>query len=550
MAGLRARVPVLVQDPSVSGHEGIEPTENVDILDEDFFLDGPVARRIAVLDFDPDTGALSPGVPFTAPRPGSGLGRYQVDLSDLHSPQVMQASVFGTVLQTMRMFEDEHGLGRRIRWAFDGPQLLVVPRAGEWPNAFYERESRSLQFFYFDEGGSRVFTCLSRDIVAHETGHAILDGLAPDLYDAITPQSLALHEAIADIVALLMAFRSNRLRDAVLRQTGGSIKDSTAFNSIAEEFGRALDRTKRTGYLRNLLNEHTLDDVSGTEPHQLSEVLSGALYTVMVETHEQRWQSYQSGGLPRLEAAGRALRLASELFKRIVLRALDYLPPGEVSFADYGRALYAADRAAFPDHAQLRDRVAKEFTTRRIAETPQDISSPAPDVGRKLDVQASTLLDSDFAAYEFANANRTLLRVPDATPFRILPRAEVRKELMLGDGRTGQRHELLFKVSWDHVEPCDIPGLPRQRQVTAGTTLAMDYQTATVVALLTTDLSGTQARARDRMLRRLLDAELIELDELALGPDGLPRASVISGRSLDGVLRFAGTARTLHLTEP
>lgn len=142
----------------------------------------------------------------------------------------------------------------------------------------------------------------------------------------------------------------------------------------------------------------------------------------MVETHERRWQGYQSGGLPRLEAAGRALRLASELFKRIVLRALDYLPPGEVSFADYGRALYAADRAAF-----------------------------------------QTLLDSDFAAYEFANANRTLLRVPDATPFRVLPRAEVRKELMLGDGRTGQRHELLFKVSWDHVEPSDIPGLPRQR---------------------------------------------------------------------------------------
>lgn len=78
----------------------------------------------------------------------------------------------------------------------------------------------------------------------------------------------------------------------------------------------------------------------------------------------------------------------------------------------------------------------------------------------------------------------------------------------------------------------------------------MDYQTATVVALLTTDLSGTQARDWDQMLRRLLDEELIELDELALGPDGLPRASVISGRSLNGVLRSAGTARTLHLTEP
>lgn len=71
----------------------------------------------------------------------------------------------------------------RIRWAGrlpGGPQLLVVPRAGEWANAFYERESRSLQFFYFSPSGEsrRIYTSHSQDIVAHETAHAILDGIA------------------------------------------------------------------------------------------------------------------------------------------------------------------------------------------------------------------------------------------------------------------------------------------------------------------------------------------------------------------------------------
>ena len=110
------------------------------------------------------------------------------------------------------MFEEGDTLGRRLNWGFNGPQLLIVPVAGEWANAFYEREAHCLQFFYFNsqQAGQRVYTALSHDIVSHETGHAILDGIAPDLYHSITPQSLALHEGIADLVALVIAFRTTR----------------------------------------------------------------------------------------------------------------------------------------------------------------------------------------------------------------------------------------------------------------------------------------------------------------------------------------------------
>src|SRR6185295_18081466 len=114
------------------------------------------------------------------------------------SPGVLSVSVFGTVHKVISLFEEPDTLGRRIDWAFDGPQLLVVPRAGDTANAFYERYSRSLQFFHVDRPGvGRVYTAASQDIVAHETGHAVLDAIAPDLYDAVTPQSLAMHEAIA-----------------------------------------------------------------------------------------------------------------------------------------------------------------------------------------------------------------------------------------------------------------------------------------------------------------------------------------------------------------
>ena len=134
-------------------------------------------------------------------------------------------------LRVMYMFERKETLGRDLTWGFDVPQLLIVPRAGEMANAFYYRDAHCVQFFFVTRKNKILFTCLSRDIVAHEMGHAIIDGINPDLLDACTPQSLAMHEAIADLTACLMAFESHTLRAYVLEEKKGNIEDSSVFSS-------------------------------------------------------------------------------------------------------------------------------------------------------------------------------------------------------------------------------------------------------------------------------------------------------------------------------
>lgn len=553
---MNIRVPIMVQDQVTALYMGMDPAEQFEVKNEPFFLDGPTVRQVAVLDFDPNTGALLPGAPFLPPSPGREEGGYLIaNPGDPMARDFNLVSVFGSVMRTKALFEDEDTLGRPLTWAFGAPQLLIVPRAGNWANAYYERESRSLQFFFFPvaSGSPTIYTSLSHDIVSHESAHAILDGIVPDLYNAITPQSLALREAVADLTAATMAFLSPSLRRKVLDQTQGSIHDSTAFSSVAEEFGRAVDPVGRAGYLRTLVNDKTLDSeddanrVSRSEPHDLSQVLSGALYAVMVRMHDAYKHEYSiKESRSEFEVSGKALWVAAQQFKRMIFRALDYLPPGEVSFADYGRAILAADQASHAEAPVERNWIRDEFIRRRMSpslealEVETNVEHPAL---AKVDLQ--TLVESDWAAYEFANRN--LLRVPVEIPLRVRPRLDVTKSYYTRHGQK-QVRECLFKVSWDRKELNRLGArFPRERQITAGTTLAIDWATRVIRARLSTDAGQEQQDDRDRLLDRLADEGRLALDREAFGPHGQLLRTVVRAESMNGLARMRGTARMLHI---
>lgn len=564
---MKARLPLIVQDPSSTATE--KRIEHFDVVDDDVFLDGPVSPWVAVLDFE-EHGALGPGVPFQPPRRGRVLGRYRLaDDGDHLARDFNCVSVFATVLKTLRMFEEDDALGRRVRWAFEGPQLLVVPRAGLGANAAYTRASRSLQFFYFQSPlpqhqGRTIFTSLSQDIVSHETGHAILDGIAPDLYHALTPQAQALHEAIADLTALVMAFRTRTLTRAALKATGGSIRDAQAFSALAEEFGAARDPLAGVGFLRNFDNQKTLDPedrsrdrhgrrnrVSRTRPHELSEVLTGALYPTMLALFEHhRAEEQARSGRSAFSASGKALAVAADRFKRLVFRALDYLPPGEVSFADYARAVLAADQAGHPGEDPIRTALADELVRRHVVgdvaalEVRTDF---AHDAVEGLDLER--LVSSDWAAYDFAERNRALLGIPEGVHFRVRPRLDVTKRYYTEAGPRAVR-ECILKVSWDARERNDAgQALPAARQITVGTTLALtwDQRPPRVRALLHADAGraegpalAEQRRDRDAMLARLID-------ERRLTADGeTPRAGALRIETHEGLMRVRNLASMLH----
>jgi hypothetical protein len=535
---------------------------------EEPYHDGPVSRRVAVIYLDPKTGALRPGARFIDGRTLGVTSKFEFEegerdewgvgeIARLESDAFLQASVFGTVIKMLQMFERAPMLGRPLSWQFGGEQLLVVPRAGEMANAFYDRETRSLQFFSVSAGdpaGQPIHTALSHDVVAHETAHAVLDGICPDLYDAITPQARALHETFADVASLLVSLGDRYRLRMELDTERRSLRSRTTFGRLAEQLGQHLGAELGADALRDANNKYTLNPkdrtldrqgrphvVGGIAPHDLSMVMTGAIYGVFRRLALAGRKRFEGTGIPKsyaaldLGPAGLGAYLATQRVAQSVARALDYLPPGEASFADFGRALLVADRLDHPRGEKVREWLVKELVDRGVVARSQRLKLPAswPAV---VGWDGPAIQDSAATARRFVARNREVLGVPDGARFAVHRYAS-------------GRGQAVVRVSWqaeeDNAVASDIAPL---RTVSTGTTLVANAMTGRVLSLLQSDsaVDPRHVADRGRMVRWLADEGLLLAPEEVVGPDGRRLRAPLVARSVRRTMSLSGGARMVQ----
>jgi hypothetical protein len=356
---------------------------------------GPVGRKVAVVDYDGSNRCYYEGVDLDS---SAILGQNGLTPSE-SDPRFHQQMVYAVVSDTIRRFE--RALGREIHWRPDTSRiagnplhglLTVFPHAMQEANAFYDPHRRALLFGYFkaadlDVGpnlpGQLVFTCLSHDIIVHETTHAILDGIRGHFSDPTGPDAPAFHEGFADIVALLQHFSfKDSLLDTIQR-TGGvihrrqlapdvaadkngpmiqaEIGEDNPIVDLARQFGEAMGNRRA---LRSALgtppDPRALENCF--EPHERGAILVAAVFDAFFSVYINRTRdlirmAYSDGReiVPNFLHADLANRLADEASKtayriqNICLRALDYCPPVDITFGDYLRALVTSDRDAVAD---------------------------------------------------------------------------------------------------------------------------------------------------------------------------------------------------------
>ena len=306
-------------------------------------------------------------------------------------------------------------LGRRILWGFEGNRLIVVPQAGVAENAYYDRNSKSLQFYYFsDDKGRRIYTCQSSDIVNHEFGHAVLDGIRPHYLEAVSPQTGAFHEFLGDMTAILMTMRNNSFRNALAAQTKGMLSGNNILSDLAAEFGEAVEGQP---YLRSGANKFTMRDMKRElRPHTLSQVMTGAMFDIIATLAGQ----YIARSTTRNKKISirDALWYTTQRMQEIAIQPLDFLPPVEVTFKDYALAVLRNLELSDPtDPEHYREMIIKIFRQRGILDRndEKDLKQPHHLLQRmpgNIFHGAEMIARSRAEAYRFLDDNRDKLFIP------------------------------------------------------------------------------------------------------------------------------------------
>lgn len=380
---------------------------------------GPIGEYVEVIDDDPASGCFYEPVDLNDPfilaqnglSPSEGM------------PQFHQQMAYAISSLTIRNFE--RALGRRSLWRSGPPlqgqspkddsvfvrRLRVYPHALREQNAYYSPQKIGLLFGYFEATendpadhvpGGMVFTCLSHDIVAHETTHALLDGMHRKFMNATNPDVLAFHEGFADLVALLQHFTFPDVLRHQIAQTQGDLRShENLLGQLAGEFGRS---TGTRGALRDAIG--TVDQDTGrwtphvpdpveyeqtTEAHGRGAILVAAVFDAFLGIYAVR-----TADLLRLASGGTGVfglgsihpdlvgRLAAEAAKTaqhvltMCIRALDYCPPVDITFGEFLRAVITGDTDAVPDD-DLRYRIAFVEAFRRRGIYPRDLRTLSPD---------------------------------------------------------------------------------------------------------------------------------------------------------------------------
>jgi hypothetical protein len=365
---------VVAQDPSLRDAGGTllaklsVPTERLD--------PGPTGARVRVVDFDASTGALYD--PLHLEQERDPFSHWDPD--DLVANHHFHAqNVYAIVMCTLSRFE--FALGRRLSWGFRGPQLKVAPHAFADANAFYSRRDEGLLFGYFPaaDDGKLVFSCLSHDVVAHETAHALVDGLRERYTYPSSPQQAGFHEGFADVVALLSIFALRPVVARVIDQhltgdladAGATTIDPAALTTeklrrsvvfgLAEQMGSQMQHVRGDALRRSVQLPPAKDYLARAEyyePHRAGEVFVAAVMNAFLAVWVRRLQSLgrdSRGHLDRGRVVEEGAEIADHLLDKVI-RALDYAPPVDVSFADFLSAVITADRELQPDDSKYQFR--------------------------------------------------------------------------------------------------------------------------------------------------------------------------------------------------
>jgi hypothetical protein len=237
----------------------------------------------ALIDHAVTAPSTNPGLSWQIAGAQPGAGRHQPGTPEFRY-WVVQESLAGAVGHFVPL------MPQGTRWSTTQTPMQVNLIAGNDLNARYSRFF-GLRFYQGDVGNTRIFSGESPDIVRHELGHALLDAMRPELFDAASAEVDAFHEAFSDMTAMLSALRRPSYRQRVLAETQGRLRTNSRLSRLAEQLGwgirQSFPNSVDPDSLRNAANRFSYlppssllsgapMTVLSSAPHSFARVFTGA----------------------------------------------------------------------------------------------------------------------------------------------------------------------------------------------------------------------------------------------------------------------------------
>lgn len=472
------RLRIIAQDPSVrqlrGRNSGSILTAHVQIPAEDLRA-GPWGYRVQVIDYDASSQiAFKPFDSLSATTPD----RYH-DVSDariLKDPRFHCQNVYALVMHTLARFE--HALGRRLRWGFGSHHLIVLPHAFRGANAYYSPRDHALLFGYFAGAAERtIYTCLSHDVIVHETTHALLHGLRERFNDPSSPDQAAFHEGFADVVALLSVFSLHEVAAVILNHTSpvaspnaedsGLISDkavsvkalrSSGLLGLAEELGRELAGVRGNALRRSVelspSPTYYKDVPEFRQPHRRGEIFVAAVMNTFVEIWAGRIENLREvrpGFISRDHVINEGAEIA-EILLTAVIRAVDYTPQIHIEFGDFLSAVLTSDREARPrdEKYHLRVHMRRTFANYGILPASNLVEGewePAPSGLSYRNIHLDSMRSAPDEVFRFIWQNAEALNVNKEAYSRVLsvrPTRRVSQDGFMLEETVAEHHQTII----------------------------------------------------------------------------------------------------------
>ncbi|MGV8122774.1 MAG: M36 family metallopeptidase [Candidatus Xenobiia bacterium LiM19] len=382
-------------------------------------------------------------------------------LGEPGTPQFDQAQSIAIASRTHEICESS--AGHPIEWRTSDGVLLIEPHNQAEESAFYNEGAGALQFGSVTSAEMKksVHSCLSADVVSHETGHAVMHTEKPEWFRETSVfwgnlgklpignlEVVALDEAFADCSSMMMALSIDENLAGMIEDTGGDLSRHNRIADIAEEFGSAFSMKSGvlTGerYIRSAINDFHYkpaydlpafesEQELSRESHSYSRIWSGVFYDCFKNLYEKE---LTSAGAPKGSGEGKdqpkeagstasadvavkvnALKKARDVIGPILMKAVDCSPPTARTFhfRDMALTMIEADEiltgganrnelfAAFKDRGIISQSDLKLFDNRRSRIPALTLKSSPP---------------TEEEAVRILTENREKLGAP-AEPFRV-----------------------------------------------------------------------------------------------------------------------------------